>query len=353
MVKIILKFLVKIIILLMSIVFFFILCECGVRVFAGDAKRVVKYVPGSIIEDSRYGVKFKPNFEGVIDDPEFVMKYRTNSLGFRGKEIDSKEGTRIICLGDSMTFGYGVNEEDLFVTWIAEDLGVESINMGVSGYDIDRYMLLFEDYVVHNDPDLLVLFFTIINDFGESVKKGEALGIKEKAALSKGGVGEFKKLLFRHSRFYQWVKDRVNRTSMLNVLLIRMGVRSAGDIFLKEYPPVMERKVDRVRMVLTSIKEAADINGFEILLVGIPDSIQVYEGMSLDKRYWDIEKPNDILREIADDVKIDYLDLLPAFRKNSNRLFFKYDGHLNPEGHRETARIVSGFIRDKRLIVNK
>jgi lysophospholipase L1-like esterase len=70
---------------------------------------------------------------------------RTNSLGLRGPELstDRPAGTwRILCLGESPTFGWGVEEEDRYSDRLREKLAaagvgggkVEVVNSGVIGY---------------------------------------------------------------------------------------------------------------------------------------------------------------------------------------------------------------------------
>lgn len=48
---------------------------------------------------------------------DFDITYITNSRGFRGKEYDYKKEahlSRILVLGDSFTFGIGVDESDIY-----------------------------------------------------------------------------------------------------------------------------------------------------------------------------------------------------------------------------------------------
>lgn len=56
----------------------------------------------------------------------------TNSQGFRGPEIqEKKSGLRILCLGDSVTFGWGVEQDESYPALLARSLNIEVINAGV------------------------------------------------------------------------------------------------------------------------------------------------------------------------------------------------------------------------------
>ena len=47
---------------------------------------------------------------------------------------------KIICIGDSLTFGYGVWRNDCWVTLISRSTGLRTLNRGVNG-DTSAYML--------------------------------------------------------------------------------------------------------------------------------------------------------------------------------------------------------------------
>src|SRR3989344_8286280 len=63
------------------------------------------------------------NYRFTGKSVEFSNLISTNSFGFRGKEISQKKPTsvfRILLLGDSMTLGWGVEDDETFA-FIAEE----------------------------------------------------------------------------------------------------------------------------------------------------------------------------------------------------------------------------------------
>lgn len=88
-----------------------------------------------------------------------------NSLGLRGPEIGAKSTgeKRVLFLGDSVVFGWGVKEERLFVNGVADRLekatgdGWVGINAGVCSYNSEQEGLYLEHRGFDLQPDLVVL----------------------------------------------------------------------------------------------------------------------------------------------------------------------------------------------------
>ena len=98
---------------------------------------------------------------------ETRVTVQLNSLGLRDDEPEErreKQGTRILLLGDSFVFGYGVEgSECLGAQLEAMTPGIEAVNLGVSGYSTDQELLLLQRLGPSYDPDIVVLVF-VYND---------------------------------------------------------------------------------------------------------------------------------------------------------------------------------------------
>jgi hypothetical protein len=107
--------------------------------------------------------------------PENAVDHYTNRLGFRGGyfEPTKPEGVRrIVFLGDSFTFGEGVRREDTYPERTAAILNqradpgaerIQSLNLGVGGYDTTQAWHLFEQTGLALSPDAVVLGY-VLND---------------------------------------------------------------------------------------------------------------------------------------------------------------------------------------------
>lgn len=75
----------------------------------------------------------------VFKNEEFETMVHVNSLGFRDDEI-SLENSEIIFLGDSMTMGWGVQQEEAFPQVFENITGLNTLNAGGVGYGTVRQL---------------------------------------------------------------------------------------------------------------------------------------------------------------------------------------------------------------------
>ena len=121
------------------------------------------------------GFRHSPNSEVVVVHPaarETPTLYKTNSLGYRNREIGPKQGERILFLGDSITLGLALNEPYTFVRLVedlarADGLAWETINAGVNGLGTNGELAVLNETGLSVSPDVVVLGF-YLNDFLES-----------------------------------------------------------------------------------------------------------------------------------------------------------------------------------------
>lgn len=105
--------------------------------------------------------------------PENDISHVTNSWGFRGDDffLTKPEKTfRIAVLGDSFTFGEGVDFKDIYSQklvkllkekYVDEDIVFESYNFGVGGYNMEQTLLAFKEFALKTSPDAVVLGYTL------------------------------------------------------------------------------------------------------------------------------------------------------------------------------------------------
>jgi hypothetical protein len=153
------------------------------------------------LKDPELGWRLRPN----ATDLWAGVTVRTNSKGLRGPEIayDKPPGvTRLLFLGDSVTFGDGLKTvNETFPFLIGQELTaqlkrkVEVINSGVSGYSPWQEALYLEKEGIKYHPDLVVVTFAL-ND------------VTEKFELPQfGGTGEGWQLSHNYSSFSEWLAD--------------------------------------------------------------------------------------------------------------------------------------------------
>lgn len=94
------------------------------------------------------------------------------------KNLNSK-GKNIICFGDSITFGYGVNPGEDYPAALAKMVNIPVINMGIDGDTTIEATKRLESDVLDREPLLVIIEFTG-NDFLRKIPKEVTLNnIKE------------------------------------------------------------------------------------------------------------------------------------------------------------------------------
>ena len=118
--------------------------------------------------DSILGWRNVPNWVATTRGRPLTI----NSQGLRDREYAyvKPAGTgRILVLGDSFTWGYGVSDADIFTELLERQLASREpawqvINTGVSGWGTDQQFLYFRDEGFRYEPDVVVLACYLLND---------------------------------------------------------------------------------------------------------------------------------------------------------------------------------------------
>lgn len=114
---------------------------------------------------------FPPNAVQHTQCRDFDSVARINSLGFRGREIAIDKGKtyRIVVIGASYVFGWGLNEQECWVRILEErlrqsGLNVEILNLGMNGAAPYNYVYLARDAAPLLKPNLVLLALGHGND---------------------------------------------------------------------------------------------------------------------------------------------------------------------------------------------
>ena len=120
--------------------------------------------------DSLLGWAHQPGQEGIFETPQFRTVVRINENGLRDREHSYERQNnfeRILVLGDSFAWGYGVEESERFSQLLENALEVEVINAGVSGYSTDQELLWYKDEGIKYETDLVIVVLSG-NDVGDN-----------------------------------------------------------------------------------------------------------------------------------------------------------------------------------------
>lgn len=126
--------------------------------------------------DAILGWRFEPNTVSRHTSEDFDVEVHVDDAGRRvlAERVTESGRPTVVFVGDSFTFGWGVEAEDSFPHLIGRLLDADAVNLGVAGYGTDQeYLLLLEDGLPLG-PEAVVLTFCH-NDF-EEVMAGRRYG---------------------------------------------------------------------------------------------------------------------------------------------------------------------------------
>jgi len=251
-----------------------------------------------------------------------------NSKGTRGKDFDEAKPNnayRIICLGDSKTFGWGLSEGETYSgllnkmlqEYIGNSLKIEVINAGVNAWSYEQIYVYLRDIGMRYSPDMVILAdANLWTQFSEDSNK------------------EFiDKMLIRI-----WLKNMLRRSAIYHFFL---------EVKLKKYYEKYRTKfipVDPTRDELFKSQQKKDSksfykskirNIFELLETNKVAGLLIY----VPTKDLLLNFPKPIILQVKEQVSKEYdiplIDFTKDFANNPIQLFLPNDpAHPNYEGNK-------------------
>lgn len=314
-----------------------------------------------------------------------VYDYILNSNGLRTHEYKREKGEgirRIIMVGDSfLVYGANVREEDHFAaaaaTFLRPCAPVEVINLGLPGVGPAFYLRMIEVEGIRLDPDVVVVAFFVGNDFLDEMEPAP-IDYPFESDLSLRWYGyRFSRNVYRlftgAPRPWLWPGDPEASTRKIGGFhLGYIGDPAAGPtltpshhrriqldrsrVFEDPWPGYIVSQWKKIRVTLGRMKSACVRSQADILLVIIPDESQVSGGLQemimseRDSVGYDFDKPQALLSGFCRDNGIEFIDLLPLFRRESahgESVYSPLDTHWNGHGQRMAAKAIAETIEAK------
>jgi hypothetical protein len=297
--------------------------------------------------DSRLGWVHVPALSDKHTHRDFSVDVTINRLGFRDKEYSLKrnEKKRLLVLGDSYGWGFGVENHQVFTEMLEESRpDWEIINTSVNGYGTVQQYLSLQETGLQLTPDVVLLLFHD-NDFEDNAGKSN----------------------YWYPRPYLAHNKNTNDVEMIDYPVPEQSLQQKIHVFLNgnffiarifyKYWYLLKWHVQGKQGVIVS----RNTNFSKPQSTGKEDSGELLDltGEAL-RRINNLLKQKDVpwvivftptnsqrgdfLERFCHEQNIPCLDLGPVFPPHKPDWHFSHDRHWNPYGHQLAANAIETFL---------
>ena len=301
--------------------------------------------------NSRFHICYRNGRRPYLDDRGCV-EVRINHANIRDERETPyekpSEQVRVVCLGDSFTFGWGVPEA---LTWVrraeslvrsAENNDVRFLNCGASGsLYIDEYWVGLRDRFVRFDPDVVLVSICLndvvhlSNPLGMSFRPARQSASRLWDVLFSGGESGYAAMV--RSRLEQepgrdWGRFLLDAVS---------GPAAAAELRRQGIDPTCYWGSGVPQDALRALRDWCRSRGVRLGIVIWP----LFQGLESVERY-PFTTIHRVLREFCEAESLAVLDLLPSFvGQDPLALWVDWtDQHGNELAHAIAAPVIARFV---------
>lgn len=318
------------------------------------------------------------------NDPELGIQVKpfqlgSNHLGFNDEESSFKKTPsilRVLALGDSFNWAGGYEKNYWTLAEKILNLSdtkkyVEILNQGTPMTGPAYELELLKKVGILFDPDIVLLAFFVGNDFSDSFQDRDHILISRfgyPCNTLRTGKRSFPYVNLQTDSYLWFFAEHKGRELINNlqkkknessVLLSEEAYYSIERDRMKPCQPSFYEDSDEwkeTRKYLLEIKEFLSAKAIPFYVVIIPDEYQVNPALrqELFKRFsdlnaalYDFEIPQRELSRFLSEHSIEFLDLLPSLKAQSQSPYTFRDTHWNDAGNAIAAQEVSRFLLRK------
>jgi hypothetical protein len=347
------------------------------------------------------GLVFPPRQRITYRTPEFVYEVETNSLGFRDREFSTARSSayRIVALGDSFTYGWGVAAGESWPKRLEANLDtlkvpVEIANLGVPGAGPADYAHIAQRAIPMLRPDLVIVGVLQGDDLAQLAEYDSTkcaphpeeswrsylrhqLPNLSQLVSPREAPGRLTSVTTEWQHQVQRILERASeqerkrfegldpslrdafRHGELNPPVLAASFKHPSYFMETMVPgPARQSLIDNMASCLTKIKSLAEERGAEAVVVAVPFGAYVARrnfeirrklGFQLDESALTSGEMDEAIRLAASQAGLVFISVTAQFRATRPEppLFFEFDGHLTAQGHRLLADSIAGAIRER------
>ncbi len=270
--------------------------------------------------------------QGRMKDRRVDFEVTTNSLGLRSPEVrERKRGFRVLAVGNSCTFGLGVDDSQTWPARLREEMsrtlgdGVEVINAGVPGYSSYQGLKYLEGAGFDLKPDLVIATF----GFNDSDVWGSRTDAETGRLLRMGTV----RSVLGKSRFYRLLTDLLRRSGA-----VAGGKTVEGDRRGKEPRVTPEEFEENLR----AIHEVCAARGVPVIFLIWPYRNQVRKGDAQLIVY------QPLIARVGSETGSPVISLIEPFIEAAEEPLLDHI-HASPAGCAVVAKTIASLLEQARV----
>ena len=334
---------------------------------------------------------------------EFSYQARINNLGFRDRDFAVRRSgaKRVLAIGDSFTYGWGVDAKDSWPKVMEGELRrggleIEVANLGAPGAGPREYSALAERAIPLLRPDLIVVAMLQADDLFQA----DESPAERPAPASQRVLRAFRALYPNLTQMLSpvdtkqvhvskeelretWrkqVKDFLGQMTTaerarfenlpsrvraayqaggLNPGLLYMAMRH-GEFLIDtcDAGGKGRRGIEETAKELAKIRRLAERAHADLVVVPVPyrayvsrrDLAEMAElGFHVEEGMLSWNTPDEAIHEACRGAHVQFFSVTAEFRElgRANELYFKWDGHLNQAGHRAFGELAGRMVRTR------
>lgn len=278
---------------------------------------------------------------------KFLNNVEYNSFGFRDVEHNigkADQSFRILIIGDSLTFGYGVDDfENVYPRILQKNLDnaygknkFEVITLAKGGYSTIDELKVLKSVGINLSPDLIILSYFTNDAEGPDSRVGfEKMFFHHYLLPYEAGS-----LFYTHSFVYYFLESRTKN------LIRSLNIGKSNEDYVSHLYSDSNPFFKDHKQYLVDFIASGKSRKIPVILMNIPTLTDFEE--------YPFYFVNDYIENTARLNNTQYLDLLPYLTEyDSNTLTVSFmDGHMNELGNNITANAIFSFLNENKIIGN-
>jgi lysophospholipase L1-like esterase len=358
----------------------------GWRLYASHRNAGLIWGPYSVVEHST---------------DEFSYQARVNNLGFRDRDFAvRRSGTkRVLAIGDSFTYGWGVDGEESWPKVMERELrqgglDIEVANLGMPGAGPREYAALAERAIPLLRPDLIVVAMLQADDLFQAAESPAERQAPASERLLRAFRALYPNLMQMVSpvdtkqihvskeelreTWRKQVKDFLGQMTAaeiarfenlpspvraayqaggLNPGLLYMAMRH-GEFLIDtcDVGGKGRHGIEETAKELAKIRRYAERVHADLVVVPVPyrayvsrrDQAEMAElGFHVEEEMISWSTPDEAIHEACRGAHVPFFSVTGEFRERgrANELYFQWDGHLNKAGHGAFGELAGRMVR--------